>query len=217
MMEQTTIRITIGDLVYINEAARNLKQKVVMWIGNKLVGLDSNDYIVFINLDPSKLSIIPQRGLIFSQRDLSKFMKSISTESGFDVCVSGMIFKTQLNTISDSMMVEINESMQRIVDAKINNTMYIDQGLVLEEDISNNIKSLYSMARADGMFKFIYDNNHYMTLFPGLLPLNKSDKVYMCIDDQLYGQNSFVSRFRVHKKQFDVFVYVRYLTLIGWG
>ena len=79
------MQVKISDLIYINDAARALKKSNVMWIKNKLICIDNLNYIIFCSLDPDKLSVLPNRGIIFNQRELSKFMKAVSTESQFDI------------------------------------------------------------------------------------------------------------------------------------
>ena len=78
-------------------------------------------------------------------------------------------------------------------------------------DITNDLLDLFSMKKTDGCFFYkpiINNKQYFMTLFPGLLPLNKADKVFLSIKD--FG-NHFISFFTVEKKKYKVQVIVCYL------
>ena len=57
-----------------------------------------------------------------------------------------------------------------------------------------------------------YDSTHILTLFGGLLPLNKSDKIYIILEDNIDGK-TFTVRFRVHKKICDIIIFLNYLKI----
>ena len=68
------------------------------------------------------------------------------------------------------------------------------------------------MKKADGTYYYIptvNDTKYFITLFSGLLPLNKSDKVNLQICD--LHDNKFIAKFTVMKKKIDIYIYLAYL------
>ena len=65
------------------------------------------------------------------------------------------------------------------------------------------------MKSADGAIGINY-NGYYLTLFPSLLPTNKSDKLFLKILQQLLP-NIFTAKFNIKKKKFVIITYVSYL------
>ena len=95
------------------------------------------------------------------------------------------------------------------------NTFYrvqfmIQHGVVQPEmDITNDLSQLFSMKKGDGCIRYNHLGRYMITLFSGLLPLNKSDKVFLSIYPN--STHAFNALFRVKKKKFDVFICVAYL------
>jgi len=209
------IKVLVSDLVLIADYMRLLKQKDAMWLGNHIVGIDNMSYIIISSLDIDRLSIIPTKGLIFNQRELSKFMKSISIESDFEIDDSGMINTTTLTTIAntESMNVVVNTAVQKVVEQHISQSVNIDRQMAVnsikpEMDVTTDLQDLYKMSKSSGIYNYIYDNNHLMTLFSGIFPLAKNDKIFCTVMD--INDISFIARFRVHKKTCDIVSYLHF-------
>ena len=208
-----TIRIALTDLVLINDAARALKQKNVLWMNNMLIGVDSYDYLIFTYLNSPNLSYNLDKPLVFNQRQLSKFMKSVTTESYFDINTEGVHVVTTVHTISEEMDIvydlpTIVEVKHRIDNLQDLNAKIESKALQPEKNITEDIRPVYSLSKSSGIFNYIYDDNHLMTLFSGILPLTKNDKTFVIVAD--VGSDSFISRFRVNKKQYDIFIYLMF-------
>ena len=203
--------LTISDIIYINEAARNLKQKDAMWIRDKLVGIDNMNYIIYAQLDVSKLSILPNRGIIFNQRDLSKFTKSISVESKFEIDETSRA--STIATITEVMIVTTSQQIEYkvISNLTLSGNTDVSMQCVQEEDMSVKLQDLYNMSKTSGAMQYKYDSLHILTLFSGILPLAKSDKLFIKIFD--VSENIFLARFRIQKKQFNIFTYIQYLKI----
>lgn len=209
---ESRLIIPISDLMYIFEISKALKQKDFIWYLEYVIGMDSEDYIIYTKLDLNKISIRPQVGLIINQRELSKFMKSITTEFDFSINITGMHFITLLHTLTETLKINANLS---IAQNKLNTILSADQfNNMLEQDVSESIglNYLYAMTKSSGIKMYQYDNTHILTLFGGLVPLAKSDKLYLIINDLIDGI-TFLARFRVHKKISDIIVIVRYIKL----
>ena len=70
--------LTTAELVYINEAAKALKQKDFMIIGNIMIGLDNiQNILTYIALDGNFITNYIE-GAIINARALSAFIKSLS-------------------------------------------------------------------------------------------------------------------------------------------
>ena len=208
------IQITLSDLVYINEAAKAIKCSDVMWIKNKLVGIDNLNYIIYCALDESKLSILPDRGLVFNQRGMAKFMKSIpySSYSIDDTLINNNI--TLTTSVSDyAVTITISAELDNIVGDKLRSIFNYDIAMAQsqEEYMSEKLSDIYSLNKTAGGKLYKHDSEHILTLFGGLLPLTKADKLYMTLYDN--PDNTFLARFRVAKKRFTIFVYIMYISI----
>jgi hypothetical protein len=82
----------------------------------------------------------------------------------------------------------------------------------VEEEVTSDLLQLYSMRKTDGTIHYRFKNRYYMTLFSGLLPLNKNDKIYLRVCD---GQmpHTFIANFKVKKPKFLVSIYIPYLNV----
>lgn len=208
------IQITLSDLVYINEAARALKCSTVMWIQNKLIGLDNLNYVVCCNLDESKLSVLPHRGIIFGQREMAKFMKGMPNSV---YAIDDSIINTTVLLASaispDTASITLSGEMDNIISEKLKTVISYDTSMASyqEENMTDRLSEIYSLNKTDGAMLYKHDSYHILTLFGGLLPLNKADKIYMTLHDN--PDNTFLARFRVAKKQFNIFIYIMYISI----
>lgn len=205
------MKITITDIMYINDAARVLKQRNIMWIQDKIFGIDNFNYIIYMPLDASKLSVFPSRGLIINQRDLSKFVKSISMESEFEFDENAT--SSSIVTISEVLMIQTSLQTESIILKNIKSINDINASIcnIPEDDISSKLEQLYGMSKTSGAIQYKYDDSHIMTLFSGVIPLTKSDKLFIKLWDN--SETTFLACFRVQKKQINVFVYLLYLKI----
>ena len=203
--------LNIADLIYINDAAKALKCKYIMWIDNKIVGVDNFNYIVYTTLNPDNISIFPTKGYIINQRNLSKFIKSISIESQFNIDES--LNKNTISTLTNILDIECDKRTEMMVKDRLNNALNIDNSLLElpEEDMTDKLSMVYKLTKSSGAIHYKYDDNHIMTLFSGILPLAKSDKFYLKLSDN--SNNTFIVRFIIKKKQFNIYVYLLYLKI----
>ena len=208
------IRTPISDLMQINEAAKALKCRNFMWKQNKIISMDSMDYILYSELNTDKLLTYPTKGIVMNQRELSKIMKSITTESYFDISDELLSNTTIVNTINDSMAFRIDSSIDAGVDRNLNISHEIDELMIGNNniDITDRLGALFKLNRASGSINFQYDNEHILTLFVGILPLAKSDKILINLRDYP-NSNIFCVRFTVIKKLFKVYAYLKYIKI----
>ena len=207
------IRTPISDLMQINEAAKALKCRNFMWKQNKIISIDSMDYILYSELNTDKLLTYPTKGIVMNQRELSKIMKSITTESYFDISDELLSNTTIVNTINDSMAFKIDSSIDASVDKNLNISHQMDELIGINNiDITDRLGALFKLNRASGSINFQYDNEHMLTLFVGILPLAKSDKILINLRDYP-NSNIFCVRFTVIKKLFKVYAYLKYIKI----
>ena len=78
------MKILTIDLVALSDAAKALKQKNFIVYKDYLFGTDNAGYITCCNKSDNSL-LFNYDGLIFNTRDLSAFIKTIATETEFDI------------------------------------------------------------------------------------------------------------------------------------
>lgn len=205
------MKLLTSDLIYLNDACKSLKCKIAMFLSNKLIGIDDFNYMIFTNLDPDNISVMPEKGLIINQRELSKFIKSISVESYFEIDPYNK--NNVIHTMKEELSIYQDRKIESIVIQRLKMTLNIDYQIynINEVNVSNDLEELYKASKSSGAIHYKYDDTHLMTLFGGIIPLNKSDKLYLKMYDN--PDNTFLVRFRVHKKKFDVYVYLLFLKL----
>lgn len=204
--------LNLNDIININEASKMLKQRDFILYKNSLYGLDNfNIYICRIDIDVNRLTpeAINNVGLQFNMRELSTFIKNLSIESSFEIDTNIQENIIYTKSGAAELHIKIDNNLTKMIENKINYANQIDSLCSIEEEITENIADLYSLKKDDGGYYYIHNNKYYMTLFSGLLPLNKSDKIFLSIND---NGSTFISRFRV-KKKYNIFVYVSYLKI----
>lgn len=204
--------LTTAELVYINEAAKALKQKDFMIIGNIMIGLDNIQNILsYISLDSNFITNYIE-GAIINARALSAFIKSLSLESDFKFDYDNCIIRT---ISGGELCISFDNRLLDLVKNKYAYGMNIDKTnkiAISENQIDDIAKHIQTMNKADGGSGVNY-NGYYMVLFPSILPMNKSDKMYVTIFDFGIGYNTFIAKFRINKKKFDIITYIHYIKL----
>lgn len=207
--------VKTSELIYLNEVSKALKQKDFQIIGNSLIGIDNiQNCIYYVEMDTNSFSNIYLNKLIINTRELSAFIKTIMLESefilepaeynSFKICTLNgiMYFRTRFNAIINPML-----SDQRIYMAKYD--INLRYQLSKEVQINDEINALFSLKKNDGCIYYNHQNKYFITLFSGLLPINKSDKVYLTIYPNT--PETFIAKFRINKKKFNVYIYIAYL------
>lgn len=211
--------IKLMELIQINEAAKALKQKRFMIILNAsavIFGIDNiNSCIKSIKLDTDKFYNTLLKNTIINSRDLSNFIKSVLVQSEFEIKKKN---NNSLYIISDSG-VELEFIYDKYIEQAYNNIIcsvinYCNNTNLteIEENVTNELIDLFSIHKDDGCIYYKYKNRYYITLFYGLLPLNKSDKIFLSIYYNKFNK-SFITNFKVVKKKFIVNIFINYLDI----
>lgn len=202
--------ISVIDLIYINDAAKALKQKQFLFYKNCLFGLDFIDkYFIYVPLDINMLSrnYYDDNGIIFNTRELSKFIKSITIENEFTIDYSegSHIMCSNIDVVTYT----VSRNIDYIINKKFNNIKSINY-TTDDMDITKTIEPMKSMKKADGVFNCTL-GNYYLILPISLLPMTKTDKVLVQISDM--HPNYYTTKFNIIKKKLNVFIYVSFLKL----
>jgi hypothetical protein len=205
------LKLTTSELVYINEAAKALKQKDFILIGNAMIGLDNIQNIVTYLLLDNNFFINHIDGIIINQRALSAFIKSLSIESEFEInFIDGI---ATIHTLGEGLLeIKLNNYLAEMACNKFRYVISLEGSIptVLEEiEVPDITSRIQSMSKSDGGIGINY-NGYYMTLFSTILPITKSDKIYLKIL-QPPIQHTFISKFHIKKKKFDIITYINYL------
>ena len=208
--------ITTTELIYLNEAAKALKQKSFQIYNNYIVGLDNIDsYIIYTTLDCNMFYKPSLSGAIINAKELSAFVKSITTESEFSLEDSNKDGIITLSTINDALIIDnrINMRFGKSVPNVIDTVSRIRMQDVLSpyRCVNAELEKIFACHKQDGCIYYIHDNKFFITLFAGLLPLNKADSIYLTIYEDT--DNSFIAEFKISKKKFAVYVYIAYLNV----
>lgn len=206
------MKLTTSELVYINEAAKALKQKDFILIDNAMIGLDNiQNMVTYILLDTNFINNY-NNGIIINQRALSAFIKTLSIESDFT-------FDSMDNTIrtisGGELTIIYNLPIAELACNKFKYAISLDSDIktaISESEIPDVMIQIQGMKSADGYVGINY-NGYYMTLFPSFLPTNKTDKMYVTILQSYTQFHTFVAKFRIKKKKFDVITYINYLKI----
>ena len=214
------IIIKTVDLVTINEASKCLKQKDFIYCDGCIYGIDNiNGYITYVYvLDALHDKCNDFNGLIFNSRELSAFVKTIGTETEFNIDLN--IDNTcNLATFMDGLMVVRKDIyLLSMIKSKRIKLSSFSKLATQEQEITQDIQDLYGLKKTEGCFYYkptINCTKYFMTLFYGLLPLNKADRVFLSIYDPDYLSNNFIAYFTVVKKKFKVKTILCYLKVEG--
>lgn len=191
----------LTEITYICDIAKALKQKRFCILPNGIaIGLDNIDsYLIYTETDPSILCNPDVYNLVFESRGLSAYCKNI----GFETDVSD-IFNT-------SVVQELPQYLSTQYMVLVDRMMVLNNSCPLceRECINNNVESIFKLTKSAGCIYYCHHDRYMLTLFSGMLPLNKNDKIYLT----LYPRNecSYIAKFDVFKKQAVLHIYFSYL------
>ena len=206
--------LTVNDLVYINEAAKCLKHRLVAVRKHELIGVDNiKDYISFTPIDVSMLS---NKGdwpeFILDTRELSAFITTITVESQFEV-IDAM--PRYISTTSARLFLNTDVRILNMVNMQYSNVIQLrtcGNRTICEKNIDTDLERIKAMKKADGELHMFFDK-YFVTLFSGLLPMAKADHVFLTIYDNSPKEPTFVAEYEVRKKKFSTFIFVAYLKI----
>lgn len=206
------MQVSYLDLYYINESIKSMKQRNIAWIGLSLIGVDSYQFIVYKQLDSSQLSACPNRALVINQKELAAFLKVIPTGTVFNLDVDNLAGIATMSYFDAKLNIQYGTSIDRSVAAHMSKKQELSNLSDMYQciDVTDRLQRMFKLTMTAGTIQFHYDDNHFLTLFAGILPLLKGDKIFITIMD--CSDNTFYTKFRVDKKKTTpVEIYLRYL------
>lgn len=192
--------ITIDALMELCEYVKAFKCDIILVRSNKtMFGTDTN----FTHLRALRTQLNNEfPDIIFHSRDLSDFMKILQ-------------FTTETSEIDISKFITIHYEYKDIFDNLIKTVFHHVFRIIsfYNEDLKNNdnFNTIMAMKAADGVGLLKLSERYILTLYNGLLPVNKSDRVDLYIRD--IDDYRYLANFMITKKKFSIDVYFMYLFL----
>ena len=213
--------ITISDLINVKEAATAIKQNIVSWYNNYIIGISDLGYVIFTELPYTKMTYFPQRHLVFNNRDLSGVCKYASPDTVFTIDIPEFGDSKQIIETGESNCIfDISSKHDlHLTNDLLSSVEYIDKSLasVPDRDISNIIRPLLDKAKLNKAGVITLSINHNLSnsefiLLPiNALPLVKNDTILINVLPM--GNGTFFVRFTINKKKYIVKVYLRFLSV----
>lgn len=138
---------------------------------------------------------------------VKKYTKSVSDKSKLEEAkVDNLLKYRSIIRINDIDIINTYNS----VCNSLSPNLLIDSVDNLKED--ENFNYCMALKSKEGLGKFIY-NNRFISIFSGLLPVNKADTVRLEVYNGVTN-NSYICKFIINKKYTILNKYIRYIPLI---
>lgn len=188
----------------IIEIAKLLKSDIIYIIGNTIFGTDSN----FTYLKQMTFENTLGINICYEQKLMNDFIKlctnTITLENNSLMSNIEVLCVNNENHIRN--IVNLNNKINQIV-LNNHNTMNVDNARDNQE-----FENAISLKTAQGIGLYRVSEDYILSIFKGLLPINKKDKTSLSIYDVDY--NRFLTRFVISKpKNKVIIVNVMYLKI----
>lgn len=190
------------DFISTYTLGKSLKQQYYLMNDKAIMGTDKLYGMLSVIYLDKPCSI--DSNISFKKNSLVDFIKHNENytfnENEYSLCCNDNVFYL-VNDISNNIL----QLYSRVCEVEnINNLLYTRNNL-RDDDNFNNI---ISYKKNDGMSVYNIENRFIMTLFSGIFPINKSDTV----DLNIYHVDSisYLSKFIIHKKKYDILLYIRF-------
>lgn len=206
-------RVKTVDLIYLNEAAKALKQNIFQYLkdGNIIIGCDNIDsYTIFTKLDENLFYNPEMDGFIINSRELSAFIKTISLETDFELEINDNT-SFIIHSMTGTLVFHVGNI--NLVYPKIKNIDIISNLPIMcnEEQVNEALAEVFALRKGDGAIYYKHHGKYFMTLFSGLFNVSKTDKVFLTLFDySIINPYVFIAKFTIHKKKFAVNVFIGY-------
>lgn len=188
----------------IIEIAKLLKSDIIYIIGNTIYGTDSN----FTYLKQMTFENTLGINICYEQKLMNDFIKlctnTITLENNSLMSNIEVLYVNNENHIRN--IVNLNNKINQIVLNNYNN-LNVDNARDNQE-----FENAISLKTAQGIGLYRISEEYILSIFKGLLPINKKDKTSLSIYDVDY--NRFLTRFVISKpKNKVIIVNVMYLKI----
>lgn len=196
--------INIAILQDLLKVAKELKSEYVYINGNNIYGVD----ISFIYLKYMEFENKYNMNICFSVSKMTKFLKEVCLNE-IKLVNPNLLYSSFDNTLEINNISLINKIESMIINI---NNLKMSKTTVQEQKVRGNVQFEYALESksADGTGIFTHDK-YVMTIFKNLIPLKKTDEVFLTIYD--IDSRMFLSNFTVQRRKMKIEVYIMYLHL----
>lgn len=211
---EINLRNVLEDL---NTKAKQVKSKIVLVYKNRIIGVDEEaSYLKIIGYDN-----IHNLFMIYVQKEMSNFLNGINMLDTIEIVENKLICSnnTEIVIKNDKFALNIINSVNRSEQICASTCNYYKNQLE-KDDI---FIDLINRKTGEGAKFYKINDKYILSLFKGLLPINKGDKTDLSIFDcgQVYDRDGkmniiFLCKFYIIKKQKkndNITVYIMYRTL----
>lgn len=175
----------------IYDIVKSMKSKYIAIIKNSIIGYDTLVDVKVVNTDSS----ISEYPLYLSLEQLSALASSDANE------------------------IDITKLKQSNVSIRLYNKI-IQDGILIPRPVTTEVKNIkndevfaeiLTAKSSEGLKMYRLDSNHILSIFTGLIPVNKPDK----LDLQIININNkcFLVKYIIHKKKWDIEQYILHMYL----
>lgn len=196
--------INIAILQDLLKVAKELKSEYVYINGNNIYGVD----ISFIYLKYMEFENKYNMNICFSVSKMTKFLKEVCLNE-IKLVNPNLLYSSFDNTLEINNISLINKIESMIINI---NNLKMSKTTVQEQKVRGNVQFEYALESksADGTGIFTHDK-YVMTIFKNLIPLKKTDEVFLTIYD--IDSRMFLTNFTVQRRKMKIEVYIMYLHL----
>lgn len=197
------MKVKDNDYLYIDMNTRIITS--VDTITFKYIFMDTDLY--------DKLHVVEMNGYkinntIYSQKMLKNMIADDFSSEYDNIFIPNIgVVEGGVNDVSIYNGYSALKRIQNLIFQHYNQTSNVNiEHSYIFRDIHNDTKfiSILELKSADGAIPYIINQNHIVLLFNGLLPILKSDKVHVEINDLLGVNDFFEARFIIDKKKYTV-------------
>ncbi|MCK9199323.1 MAG: hypothetical protein M0P49_06945 [Bacilli bacterium] len=194
--------ISIEALNELFEYSKVLKCDITMVVGGKVYGTDNN-FIHLRTIESNLTNECPD--MIFYLKDLTEFMKQRSL-SECDINIKDIKISDFITMHYEYIGVfnDLISSVNRHLTIPVS---FSDEYLRNNEDFN----TINIMKAKDGIGLLKLSEKYILTIYNGLLPINKDDKIEIYIRD--ISSYRYLANFTIVKKKFTIDLYFMYLFL----
>lgn len=181
-----------------------LKDEVICINNNKIMGSDKYfNYLTVTSVDTNTVNIN------YSQSEMNTFLKenqkNILQINDDTLYTPNSKFKLNISNV--------NRTFDKLYNAYLD-LCNSDIKFYIENVRDEQFESAISKKTSEGISLYKIDKEYVLTIFKGLLPVNKKDKVSLKIYDNKYIKDIFIANFIIDKgKGVIINVYLSYMKL----
>lgn len=208
--------IEVGALIQV---IKDIKSNIIsLYTDGTVIGSDDMTYI--------KVAQVPIFGVEFSHAAtaLRKFLSVCMCGIDYGIAPTPMGNIKYFKNIATSEVLVLSENSNAIYDDKygyiimdaykrvLNDISVSIATETLELSKSKELEVLLALSSKDGVRMFTFFN-HTISLFNGLLPLNKSDRISVTLYDNPTNNVHFIAMFDIIKPKTVMKVFLRYINI----